>query len=123
MRPRRSTSHISATTRPAPELASMPRCVWCQSDATPSLALYWHIGETAIRLASSRPASRMGENNTLVMQLSLNLHFRDTRASGGVAIDHRRFQLRRWNLRRRKKASMLLQDSRPAVANLGDLAG
>src|SRR5262249_44663156 len=66
MRPIRSTSVISATRRPAPELASIPRWVTCQSEATPSLALYWHIGETTIRLASSRSASRIGENNALM---------------------------------------------------------
>src|SRR5277367_4864873 len=45
----------------------MPRLVICQSSATPSLALYWHIGETAMRLASSRSASFIGENRALVM--------------------------------------------------------
>jgi hypothetical protein len=39
----------------------------CQSSATPSLALYWHIGETAMRLASWRSASFIGENRALVM--------------------------------------------------------
>ena len=67
MRPRRSTSVISAITRPAPEFASMPRWLRCQSEATPSSALYWHMGETTIRFASSRSASRIGENRALVM--------------------------------------------------------
>jgi hypothetical protein len=31
------------------------------------LALYWHIGETTMRLASSRSASLIGVNKTLVM--------------------------------------------------------
>src|ERR1700730_8808462 len=39
----------------------------CQSEATPSSALYWHIGETTTRFASSRSASRIGENRALVM--------------------------------------------------------
>jgi hypothetical protein len=39
----------------------------CQSEATPSSALYWHMGETTIRFASSRSASRMGENKALVI--------------------------------------------------------
>jgi len=43
----------------------------CQSEATPSSALYWHIGETTMRFASSRSASRMGENRGLVMSLGL----------------------------------------------------
>src|ERR1700722_19378479 len=45
----------------------MPRWVMCQSSATPSLALYWHIGETAMRLASWRSASFIGEKRALVM--------------------------------------------------------
>src|SRR5215468_9136903 len=67
MRPCRSTSVISATTRPAPELASMPRWVRCQSEATPSLALYWHMGDTTMRLASVRSASLIGENSALMI--------------------------------------------------------
>src|SRR6185437_13518281 len=54
------------TTSPAPELASIPRCTRCQSLAQPSSAEYWHMGETTMRLASSRPASRIGENKTLI---------------------------------------------------------
>src|SRR3977135_1632435 len=67
MRPRRSTSVISAMTRPAPEFASVRRWWRGQSEATPSSALYWHMGETTIRFASSRLARRMGENRELVM--------------------------------------------------------
>src|ERR1043166_194631 len=66
MRPARSTSHISAITRPAPELQNSPRGVQCPPGATPSLALYWHIGETTMRLGSSRSASLMGENRALM---------------------------------------------------------
>jgi hypothetical protein len=57
----------SITRNEAPEFASMPKWVMCQSSATPSLALYWHMGETARRLASSRSASFIGENRALVM--------------------------------------------------------
>src|ERR1700683_2964879 len=67
MRPRRSTWVASITSIPAPEFASMPRWVRCQSVATPSAALYWHIGATTMRFGSSRSASRMGENRALVM--------------------------------------------------------
>jgi hypothetical protein len=49
------------------EFASIPRCVMCQSFATPSSALYWHIGETTMRLARLRSASRNGEKSALVM--------------------------------------------------------
>ncbi len=47
------------------EFASMPRWVMCQSSATPSLALYWHIGDTAMRFDSSRSPSLIGENKAL----------------------------------------------------------
>src|SRR5262249_26510675 len=67
MRPRRSMPVASTTTSAAPELASIPRWLMCQSEATPSSALYWHMGETTTRFASSRSASLMGENRALVM--------------------------------------------------------
>jgi hypothetical protein len=53
------------TSRPAPEFDSIPKCVMCQSLPTPSLALYWHIGETTIRFGSVRSASFIGENRAL----------------------------------------------------------
>src|ERR1700675_5214989 len=59
MRAERSTWVASTTTSAAPELASMPRCIKCQSLAQPSSAEYWHIGETTMRLASSRPANEI----------------------------------------------------------------
>src|SRR5580698_19051 len=65
MRPERSTWVDSTTSKPAPEFASIPRCVMCQSFATPSSALYWHIGETTMRLARLRSASRNGEKSAL----------------------------------------------------------
>src|SRR5262245_48973168 len=66
MRPWRSTCVASMITSPAPELASMPRWLMCQGPATPSSALYWHIGETTRRLDSSTPASFNGENRALI---------------------------------------------------------
>ncbi len=45
----------------------MPRCIMCQSVALPFSALYWHMGETTIRLAKVRPARSMGENRLLGM--------------------------------------------------------
>src|SRR5262245_39233172 len=47
----------------------MPRCMRCHSLAQPSSAEYWHIGETTMRLASSRPATRKGVNKLLGMGL------------------------------------------------------
>src|SRR5437763_13406176 len=66
MRPRRSTSVISTKTNDAPEFASMPRCVMCQSPITPSAAEYWHIGATLMRLVSSRPLILNGVNRALM---------------------------------------------------------
>ena len=37
----------------------------CQSLPTPSLALYWHIGETTIRFDTVNSASFIGENRAL----------------------------------------------------------
>src|SRR5262245_3136688 len=84
MRPGRSTPVASTTSSAAPELASVPRWLRCQSDATPSSALYWHIGETTIRFASSRSASRIGENKALVMSHASIL--RGNGPSGGGTI-------------------------------------
>src|SRR5215471_16619087 len=67
IRPNCSTCVASTIKRPAPELASMPRWVKCQSLAQPSSALYWHIGDTTMRLSTSRPANASGENKALVM--------------------------------------------------------
>src|SRR5262245_65959997 len=47
----------------------MPRWVRCQSEATPSLALYWHIGDTTMRLESVRSASLIGEKSALILVL------------------------------------------------------
>src|ERR1043165_9511376 len=70
MRPMRSTPVASTTTSEAPEFASMPRCVVCHGLGTPSSALYWHIGETTMRLVSSSSLILYGENSALVMGLS-----------------------------------------------------
>src|SRR5690349_14880590 len=82
MRPCRSTWVASTTSKPAPELASMPRCVRCQSLATPSLALYWHIGDTTMRFASVRSASLIGENRAL--GIGLHIVWTDWDAGNGL---------------------------------------
>src|SRR5215471_17259002 len=74
MRPCRSTWVASTITRPAPEFASMPRWARCQSLATPSSALYWHIGEMTTRLSSARSARRYGENRAELMAIGLSRH-------------------------------------------------
>ena len=59
--------------RPASRRRNSPACrdgSCAKSLATPSLALYWHIGETTMRLARLRSASRNGENRALVMTIT-----------------------------------------------------
>ena len=41
----------------------------CQSEAQPSIALYWHIGDTTMRFGKLRSASRSGENRALAMTI------------------------------------------------------
>ncbi len=62
MRPSGETSVISVKSSPAPPTASPPRCTRCQSSGMPSVAEYWHMGETTTRLATSIPRSRKGRN-------------------------------------------------------------
>src|SRR4051812_10275697 len=83
MRPRRSTSVISTNTRPAPEFASMPRWVMCQSPITPSAAEYWHIGATLMRFASSRPLILNGVNRALMGLSGMDGDEGGTRVSNG----------------------------------------
>src|ERR1700712_4457930 len=54
-RPSRVTAVASTTTSAAPPTARLPRWTRCQSLAIPSSALYWHIGETAMRLRNVTP--------------------------------------------------------------------
>ena len=43
-------------------MARLPRCTMCQSFGRPSVAEYWHMGETTTRFASVMPRSRNGWN-------------------------------------------------------------
>src|SRR6202162_3890699 len=67
MRPGGSTAVCSTMTSPAPDSDSEPRCWRCQSFAAPFSALYWHIGDTAIRLARVMPPSLSGSNRERVL--------------------------------------------------------
>src|SRR3954466_7261710 len=60
MRPSLVTAGASIPTSPASAIAIVPRCVRCQSLMQPSLAEYWHIGATTMRLGSVTPPSWMG---------------------------------------------------------------
>ena len=50
MRPMASTAVASMISKPAPDRASWPRWITCQSVAAPSTAEYWHIGAMTMRL-------------------------------------------------------------------------
>src|SRR5690348_8685124 len=69
MRPARSTAVASIIKSPAPDTASEPRCCLCQSLALPSSALYWHIGDTTMRLASVTSRRLMDVKSELGMGL------------------------------------------------------
>jgi hypothetical protein len=66
IRPRPSTAVASTNTMPAPPCANLPRCTRCQSVTWPSLAEYWHIGETTIRLRASTSRSLTFEKSRAI---------------------------------------------------------
>src|SRR6185312_12317844 len=71
MRPIGSTSVISKTTSPAPEIAKPGRCSMCQSVALPLSELYWHSGGMTTRLASVRSRREIGVKSWLVMAAAI----------------------------------------------------
>ncbi len=93
MRPRRSTSVISTVTMAAPVIASIIQCWRCQSEAEPSSAEYWHIGDTAMRLLKSRPPMLIGEKRLAGMgapEVARGLIYPDFAAAGPVRGSARR---------------------------------
>ncbi len=60
MRPSGSTAVASRISSPAPDRASWPRWIMCQSVALPSSAEYWHIGAITMRFGRVSPASSIG---------------------------------------------------------------
>src|SRR5450756_1435865 len=62
MRPSGATPVASTMTKPAPPTAREPKCTKCHSFARPSVAEYWHIGETPIRLRNVTERTVNGEN-------------------------------------------------------------
>jgi hypothetical protein len=62
MRPSGVTAVASMVSSAAPEMASWPRWMRCQSLMHPSWAEYWHIGATTIRLRRFRLRTRIGVN-------------------------------------------------------------
>ena len=71
MRPSGHTAVASTHSRPAPEIARLPRWIRCQSTGRPSTALYWHIGETMIRLGSVSGPKRTGVNRADVVGMGM----------------------------------------------------
>ena len=67
MRPSGDTAVASRIISPAPESASCPRWIMCQSVALPSSAEYWHIGAMTTRLGRSRSPMRSGVKSWLLM--------------------------------------------------------
>src|SRR5712691_1471181 len=66
MRPMASTAVASMQNIAAPDSASELIWVKCQSLAEPSIAEYWHIGATMMRLGNVRSRNWIGENRTLM---------------------------------------------------------
>src|SRR5215213_842650 len=63
MRPMPETCVASVMTMPAPPAARAPRCWTCQSFPRPSLALYWHIQATTMRLRAVTERKLIGRNS------------------------------------------------------------
>lgn len=68
MRPSGTTAVASATISPAPPEANCARWAWCHSCATPSRALYMHIGETHRRLRNVVERMVNGEKRRLTVR-------------------------------------------------------
>src|SRR5215469_15826050 len=64
MRPIAETCVASVNTMPAPPMARAPRCCTCQSSPRPSVALYWHIGATTMRLRAVTERKVIGWNRS-----------------------------------------------------------
>ncbi|MDF2666474.1 MAG: hypothetical protein K0R81_2324 [Microbacterium sp.] len=69
MRPSGETAVASAITSPAPPAANCARWTWCQSFGIPSVALYWHMGDTHRRLRVSIPRRDRGVKRVLTSDL------------------------------------------------------
>ena len=60
IRPSGATAVASTTTSPTPPAARLPRWTRCQSLASPSSELYWHMGDMTTRLRSVTPRIESG---------------------------------------------------------------
>ena len=66
MRPCGVTPVASTMIMPGAPVASAPRCALCQGPTCPSVAMYWHIGETHTRLVNSVSRSFSGVKSALM---------------------------------------------------------
>jgi hypothetical protein len=55
IRPHRVMAVASTITRATPRAARLPRWTRCQSSASPSRAMHWHMGDITIRLRRVTP--------------------------------------------------------------------
>jgi hypothetical protein len=53
----------------------------CQSPGTPSVAMYWHMGETTMRFGTVRPRMSMGEKS-LAGMVAFHIPIEPQRACG-----------------------------------------
>jgi len=74
-------------TRPEPPTALVPRCTRCQSFVNPSIAEYWHIGETTILFFRVIFFIIRGENSFAIMIKNLRLIIMLTKVMINLAID------------------------------------
>ena len=71
IRPSGLTAVASLRTTPAPPTARAPRCTRCQSSGMPSVAEYWHMGATQMRLRAVAPRRVKGSNSRLMLSATL----------------------------------------------------
>lgn len=71
MRPCGVTPVASTMIMPGAPVASAPRCALCQGPTCPSVAMYWHIGETHKRLGNSVSRIFSGAKSALMWRSDL----------------------------------------------------
>ncbi len=84
MRPSGRTAVASIVRSAAPESASWPRWIRCQSVMHPSSAEYWHMGAITIRLRRSRLPTRIGWKRADCAMMISPCAARQKRATSGM---------------------------------------
>jgi hypothetical protein len=83
MRPCGVTPVASTIIMPGAPVASAPRCALCQGPTCPSVAMYWHIGETQTRLWNSVSRIFSGAKSALMWRSYLYLSCEFAGSYGG----------------------------------------